>query len=83
MSSEYNGNILYVKDENGEWIPIPSIVGPQGEIGPDGPQGPQGETGPEGPQGPQGDDYVLTSQDKQDIADIVVQEIGSADTMSF
>ena len=65
MSSEYNGNILYVKDENGDWVPIPSVVGPQG------------------PQGPQGDDYSLTSQDKQDIADIVVQEIGSADTMSF
>ena len=33
--------------------------------------------------GPAGDDYVLTSQDKTEIADIVIQTIGSADTMSF
>lgn len=33
--------------------------------------------------GPAGADYVLTNQDKSDIADIVVQYIGSADTMSF
>lgn len=43
-----------------------------GETGPQGPQGAQGETGP---QGPQGDDYVLTSTDKQDIADIVKDDI--------
>ena len=30
-----------------------------------------------------GSDYVLTAQDKADIADIVAAEIGSADTMSF
>ena len=30
-------------------------VGPQGEVGPQGPQGPQGEVGPQGPQGPQGE----------------------------
>ena len=30
-----------------------------------------------------GSDYVLTNQDKADIADIVAAEIGSADTMSF
>src|SRR5690606_36487940 len=28
--------------------------GPQGEMGPEGPQGPQGEVGPPGPEGPQG-----------------------------
>lgn len=33
-------------------------------------RGPQGETGSVGPQGPQGDDYVLTAQDKADIAEI-------------
>lgn len=55
-------------------------TGPQGEQGPMGPRGPQGETGPQGPegeQGPQGEqgtpgeNYVLTEQDKRDIADIV------------
>lgn len=57
--------------------------GPQGEIGPAGPkgdtgeQGPKGDTGPAGPTGPQGvkgdpgDDYILTEQDKQDIAGLV------------
>lgn len=33
--------------------------------------------------GADGNDYVLTAQDKTEIADIVIQEIGSADTMSF
>lgn len=61
------------------------IQGPQGiqgETGPQGPQGIQGETGPQGPQGavgpqgPQGDDYVLTEQDKEEIADIVLGLMG-------
>lgn len=43
-------------------------TGEKGETGATGPQGIQGETGP---QGPQGDDYVLTEQDKQDIAELV------------
>lgn len=44
-------------------------TGPKGDTGETGPQGPQGETGP------QGDAYVLTSQDKADIADIVIAEL--------
>ena len=43
-------------------------TGAKGEQGERGPQGIQGERGP---QGPQGDDYVLTEQDKQDIAELV------------
>lgn len=31
--------ILRVKNENGEWIDVPAIVGPQGEQGPEGPAG--------------------------------------------
>lgn len=46
-------------------------TGPQGPTGEQGPQGPQGEPGPQGEQGPPGDDYVLTEQDKQEIANIV------------
>ena len=46
--------ILNIKDENGDFIAIPSTVGPQGEKGETGPQGPQGEQGPKGEQGPQG-----------------------------
>lgn len=33
--------------------------------------------------GADGNDYILTSTDKQDIADIVISEIGSADTTSY
>ena len=47
-------------------------TGAQGIQGERGPQGIQGETGP---QGPQGDDYVLTEQDKQDIADIAEADL--------
>ena len=51
--------------------------GPKGDTGATGPQGIQGpkgekgDTGATGPQGPQGDDYVLTAQDKADIAELV------------
>ena len=52
-------------------------VGPQGPIGPQGPQGIQGEQGPQGPkgdqgpEGPTGADYVLTQDDKTEIAGMV------------
>ena len=50
-------------------------TGATGAQGERGPQGIQGETGPQGPQGPRGDDYVLTEQDKQDIADIAEADL--------
>ena len=50
-------------------------TGATGAQGERGPQGIQGETGPQGPQGPHGDDYVLTEQDKQDIADIAEADL--------
>ena len=49
-----------------------NLQGAKGDTGDTGPTGPQG---PAGPQGPQGDDYVLTAQDKSDIADIVISEL--------
>lgn len=48
--------ILKIKNENGEWISVPAIVGPAGEPG---------------PQGPAGNDYVLTEADKQEIAGMI------------
>ena len=45
--------------------------GPAGPVGPQGVQGEQGERGLRGPAGPQGEpgnDYVLTDNDKQEIA---------------
>lgn len=35
----------------------------------------KGATGEQGIQGPKGDDYVLTNQDKQDIANLVLSDI--------
>lgn len=35
--------ILQVRDENGNWINIPAIQGPEGPMGPEGPAGPSGE----------------------------------------
>lgn len=52
--------IVRVRDENGNVVDIPAIVGPKGPMGERGPQGPQGiqgpagATGPQGPQGPVG-----------------------------
>lgn len=55
------GNVLRVKDANGNWLTIPAIIGEKGakgdkgETGATGPQGPKGDTGPTGPQGPKGE----------------------------
>ena len=46
-----------------------------GEQGIVGPTGDTGATGPQGPKGEPGDDYVLTAQDKADIAGIVLGEL--------
>lgn len=56
---------------------IQGIQGPKGDAGETGPQGQTGPTGPQGPKGEKGDkgdpgdDYVLTEQDKQEIAGLV------------
>jgi predicted MPP superfamily phosphohydrolase len=44
-------------------------------------QGPQGPQGPQGIQGPQGDDYVLTEEDKKEIAGLV--EGGNVDLTGY
>ena len=41
-------SVLYVRDRDGNLVPIESLQGKTG------PQGPQGETGPQGPQGETG-----------------------------
>ena len=75
-----NGTITFTDSDGNTFTTMgESVIGPQGPQGiqgATGPQGPQGETGATGPQGPQGipgDDYVLTPQDKTDIANIVLQ----------
>lgn len=67
--------ILRIKDMNGEWQDIQAIKGATGPQGPIGPIGLTGETGPVGPMGPagkDGTDYILTAEDKAEIADIVL-----------
>lgn len=48
-----------------------------------GPAGPTGATGPTGPTGPAGADYVLTSTDKSDIADLVYDLLEAAENGSY
>ena len=61
-------NLVLPRGQQGE-------TGPQGPEGPEGPQGPEGQEGPEGPQGPPGQDYVLTQNDRNEIAGIVETDI--------
>lgn len=49
--------------------------GEQGIQGEKGAKGDKGDKGDTGAQGPQGDNYVLTAQDKSDIANIVLSEL--------
>lgn len=73
-------------------------TGATGAAGPQGPQGPKGDkgekgdkgdtgatgaTGPQGPAGQNGSDYVLTAQDKADIAALVVPLIPSAESEAY
>ena len=41
--------------------------------------GPQGGRGPEGPKGEKGDDYVLTEEDKDDIAEMAAEKVDLSD----
>lgn len=56
--------------------------GIQGETGPQGPQGIQGEQGPIGPQGEPGQNYILTEEDKSEIAGMVVVDTSTFATMA-
>lgn len=83
-----NGTItFYDKDGNPLFTTTGAGVigpqGPQGIQGATGPQGPQGETGATGPQGIPGDDYVLTAQDKTDIANIVLSELPTTQGVQY
>ena len=69
--------------------------GDTGATGPEGPQGPKGdpgETGPEGPQGPKGEqgpagadgsDYILTENDKTEIANQVYAMFTNGEEVRF
>lgn len=56
----------------------PDIIlfkGEKGDKGDPGKDGKDGEQGPRGEKGDKGDDYILTNQDKTDIANIVLSEL--------
>ena len=57
--------------------------GPQGEKGEPGEKGEKGDTGPAGPAGPTGADYVLTAQDKSDIAALVLAALPAAEEVAY
>ena len=63
--------LKYRKDANSEWQEIVALVGPQGE------------KGEPGEQGEPGTDYVLTEEDKQEIANLVLALIPSGEDVSY
>lgn len=73
MESITGGNRITITDKNGPHS-VDVMNGTNGQDGAPGPQGPAGQDG---------DDYVLTTQDKQDIANIVVTLIPYAESEAF
>lgn len=68
-------SVLKFRDSvTNEWKEITTIMGP---AGPQGEQGKKGDTGEVGPQGPKGDAYVLTEEDKIEIAGMIKFEDAS------
>lgn len=58
------GSILRFKDENGNWVSVPALVGPQGKEGPVGPQGDPGDMSPSvyDPQGKKQDIFAYVDE---------------------
>lgn len=68
-------DILRIRSAPGEpWTEIPVIQGPQGL---------QGEQGLKGEKGDPGDTYVLTAADKQEIANMALELLPSAEGVSY
>lgn len=83
----------YTKTETDKLIDAIELTpGPEGPQGPRGYTGPQGETGAQGPQGEKGEkgdtgaagaDYVLTSEDKTEIANLVIATLPNGEEVSY
>lgn len=69
--------LKYTDGTESEEIPCVGKPGPQGEQGPKGDKGDTGPRGPAGLQGEPGSDYVLTDDDKQDIATVVTGDLSN------
>ena len=79
---------IYVKDESAyifvtDMSGSRGIQGPQGERGPQGVQGIQGIQGPQGEKGETGDGYVITDDDKSEIAQMILAELVDGDEVSY
>lgn len=65
-------DILQIKSApNGPWVTVPAIQGPQGEQGPKGDKGDPGAT------------YTITAADYAAIAAVVLEQLPSADGVSY
>lgn len=83
----------YTKTETDKLIDAIELTpGPEGPQGPRGYTGPQGETGAQGPQGEKGEkgdtgaagaDYVLTSEDKTEIANLVIATLPNGEEVNY
>ena len=69
--------LKYRKDANSPWLDVVALVGPQGEPGKEGAQGPAGANGKDG------QDYILTEDDKQEIANLVLAAIPSSEDVTY
>ena len=75
--------ILRVKDSNGNWVDIPSIVGPKGDTGATGPKGEQGAQGPTGADGKSAYQYAVEggyTGTEAEFAEKLSQEIPTVDS---
>lgn len=89
--------ILRIKDANGVWQDITAIRGEQGPQGPKGADGTmkfedltdeqreslRGPIGETGPAGPKGDSYTITEEDKNEIAQMVLNGLPTAEEDEF
>ena len=78
VQSSYHDDLTgktYISFSDGNEVEIPD--------GAQGPAGPAGSQGPAGPTGPAGSDYVLTAQDKADIAAQAAALLENGDSLSY
>lgn len=75
--------IKYRKDKTSPWVDIPAIVGPQGPQGIQGEKGEQGEKGADGAPGKDGSDYILTENDKTEIASLVLAQLPNTEEVKY
>lgn len=72
---------LWVDNEDVEHTDTMDIMnGADGKDGKDGADGAPGKDGTDGKDGKDGEDYVLTAQDKADIAALVLAELPTAES---